>query len=110
RAGNLLFVSGLTAADPQRKIVGKNDIAEQARYIHLGRLLPILQAANIGFGCGVETVDYVTTFGGYERTAEVRREVFSNAPFPAATGVLVAGLIRNDALIEIRAVAVLPNA
>jgi aminoacrylate peracid reductase len=36
----------------------------------------------------------------------VRREFF-RAPFPAATGVQVAGLIRKDALIEIKGIAVL---
>ena len=53
----------------------------------------------------IETVDYVTTFEGYEKTAGVRREVFGDGPYPAATGVKVAGLIREGALIEIRAVA-----
>jgi enamine deaminase RidA (YjgF/YER057c/UK114 family) len=53
----------------------------------------------------IETTDYVTTFEGYERTAAVRREVFGDGPFPAATGVRVAGLVRPGALIEIRALA-----
>jgi len=37
----------------------------------------------------------------------VRREFFKGPPYPAATGVLVAGLIRKDALIEIKATAIL---
>lgn len=107
RAGNLLFVSGMTAAGPDGQVVGVGDIAAQARYIYFEKLLPVLQAAGAGFGNLVETVDYVTTFEGYEKTGRVRREVFGGAPYPAATGVLVAGLIRKDALIEIRATAVL---
>jgi enamine deaminase RidA (YjgF/YER057c/UK114 family) len=108
RAGKLLFVSGMTAGDPEGRIVGVGDIAAQARYIYLEKLLPLLRAAGAGFEHVVETIDYVTTFEGYAGTAAVRREIFKGPPYPAATGVQVAGLIRAGALIEIRATAVLP--
>ncbi|MGE0875576.1 MAG: RidA family protein [Burkholderiales bacterium] len=108
RAGKLLFVSGMTASRPDGSVAGKGDMAAQARYIYMDKLLPLLRSAGAGFEHVVETVDYVTTFEGYARTADVRREVFGGAPYPAATGVQVAGLVRADALIEIRATAVLP--
>ncbi len=108
RAGKLLFVSGMTAGGADGKVVGVGDMAAQARYIYLEKLLPVLGAAGAEFQHVVETVDYVTTFEGYAKTAAVRREVFGGAPFPAATGVMVAGLIRKDALIEIRVTALLP--
>jgi enamine deaminase RidA (YjgF/YER057c/UK114 family) len=38
----------------------------------------------------------------------VRREFFKGR-FPTATGVIVAGLLREGALIEISAIAVLPD-
>jgi enamine deaminase RidA (YjgF/YER057c/UK114 family) len=103
RAGDFLFISGTTAVDDNRQIVG-DDIAAQARFIYqkIGR---ILVAAGVGFDAVVETVDYVTTFDGYERTADVRREIFGTGPFPAATGVLISGLVRPGALIEIKATA-----
>lgn len=104
RAGDFLFVSGLTATDAQRRVVGST-LAEQARYIY-AKLGDILAQAGAGFADVVETVDYVTTFDGYDATAAVRREVFgADGPFPAATGVRVAELVRPGALIEIRAVA-----
>ncbi len=109
RAGSLLFISGLTASGPDGKVASEGDMAGQARYIYIEKMLPLLQAAGLGFGDVVETVDYVTTFEGYEKTAQVRREVFGRPPFPAATGVQVAGLIRRAALIEIRAVALFPG-
>lgn len=107
RAGNLLFISGTTAGDEQGRIVGPGDIAAQTRYIFekFGRLL---RAVGGGFEHIVETTDYVTTTEGYARTADVRREFFGGR-FPAATGVIVAGLLREGALIEISAVAVLPD-
>ena len=58
----------------------------------------------------VETTEYVTTFEGYEKTAAVRREMLKGPPWPAATGVLVSGLIRKGALIEIDMVAIGPFA
>lgn len=104
RAGDFLFISGMTALGENRQVVGGADIAAQARYIYekMGR---ILAAAGVGFDAVVETVDYVTTFEGYERTADVRREVFGAGPFPAATGVKVSALVRPEALIEIKATA-----
>ncbi len=107
RAGNLLFISGTTAGDERGQIVGPGDIVAQTRYIFekFGRLL---RAAGGGFEHIVETTDYVTTTENYARTGAVRREFFGEH-FPTATGVIVAGLLREGALIEISAVAVLPD-
>jgi enamine deaminase RidA (YjgF/YER057c/UK114 family) len=106
-AGNLLFISGTTATDHDNRIVGPGDIAAQTRQIFskFERLL-----AEVGATCDdiVETVDYITTTENYRATAAVRREFFKRR-YPASTGVVVAGLLREGALIEISAVAVLPN-
>jgi aminoacrylate peracid reductase len=106
RAGNLLFISGTTAVDENRNLVGKGDIVAQTRFIFekFGRLL---QTAGASFDNIVETTEYFLTLDDYKRTADVRREFFNGPPYPAATGVLVAGLIHKDALIEIKATAVL---
>ena len=107
RVGNLLFISGTTATDENLKIVGIGDIAEQTRQI-FRKWAPILHAAGAGFDNIVETTDYYVTLEGYARTADVRREFFRH-PYPAATGVQVAGLIRPEALIEIKGIAVLDS-
>jgi enamine deaminase RidA (YjgF/YER057c/UK114 family) len=107
RAGNLLFVSGVTAGDESGAIVGPGDIVAQTRYIY-GKLGATLAAAGAGFEHVVQTTEYITTTEHYTRTAAVRREVF-RPPYPTATGVIVAGLLRPGALIEISAVAVLPS-
>lgn len=106
RAGNLLFISGTTAVDDALKIVGKGDIVAQTRFI-FEKFDRILRAAGASFNDIVETTEYFLTLTDYKRTADVRREFFKGPPYPAATGVLVAGLIRKDALIEIKATAVL---
>jgi enamine deaminase RidA (YjgF/YER057c/UK114 family) len=106
RVGNLLYISGMTAADEKGNLVGPGDIVRQSEYIFekMGR---ILAAAGADFSNVVETTDYYLTLEGYAQTAGVRRKVFGGPPYPAATGVQVAGLIRPGALIEIKAVAVL---
>lgn len=105
RVGNLLFISGTTATDESLQIVGLGDICAQTRQI-FRKWEPILKAVGASFDNIVETTDYYTTLEGYAGTAAVRREFFRH-PFPAATGVQVAGLIRPDALIEIKGIAVL---
>ena len=106
RAGNLLYISGMTAADEKGQLVGPGNIVRQTEYIFdkIGR---ILAAAGADFSNVVETTDYYLTLEGYAQTASVRKKVFGGPPYPAATGVQVAGLIRPGALIEIKAVAVL---
>jgi aminoacrylate peracid reductase len=106
RAGNLLFISGMTAANEQGELVGEGDIVRQTEYI-FEKMGHVLAAAGASFDNVVETTEYFLTLDGYAKTAGVRRRVFGDAPYPAATGVLVAGLIRPGALIEIKAIAVL---
>ena len=106
RVGNLVFLSGTTATDDRGRLVGLGDIAEQTRYI-FQKFATVLESVGGGLGNIVETTDYVLSLDGYERTADVRRELFKGPPWPAATGVVVRGLVRKDALIEIKAIAVL---
>lgn len=109
RAGGLVFVSGMTAGDEKGRIVGEGDIVRQAEYIY-EKMSRILEAAGCTLADVVETTDYYLTLEGYDRTAEVRRRVFGGPPYPAATGVQCAGLIRPGALIEIKAVALARDA
>ena len=105
RAGNLLFISGTTASDKDGRIVAPGDIVGQTRYI-FQKFEALLHAAGAGFEHIVQTTDYITTTENYGRTAEVRREFFRGR-FPTATGVIVKGLLREGALIEISALAVI---
>jgi aminoacrylate peracid reductase len=107
RVGNLLFLSGTTATDESGRMVGVGDIVAQTRHI-FRKLAAVLAAAGGGLEHIVETTDYVLSLQDYAKTAQVRREVFKGPPWPAATGVVVSGLVRADALIEIKGIAVLP--
>ena len=105
RVGNLLFMSGTTAVDESGTLVAPGDIVGQTRYIY-EKFARLLAAAGAGLEHIVETTEYITTTENYRGTAEVRRAIFK-PPYPTATGVIVAGLLREGALIEISAVAVL---
>jgi aminoacrylate peracid reductase len=104
--GSLLFLAGTTATDANGTLVAPGDIVGQTRYIY-EKFRALLEAAGAGFEHVVETTEYITTTDNYRGTADVRREVF-RPPYPTATGVIVKGLLREGALIEISAVAVLP--
>jgi enamine deaminase RidA (YjgF/YER057c/UK114 family) len=107
RVGNLLFLAGTTATDENGQIVAPGDIVGQTRYIY-EKFAELLAAAGAGLEHIVETTEYITTTENYRGTADVRRAIF-RPPYPTATGVIVAGLLRKGALIEISAVAVLPE-
>jgi enamine deaminase RidA (YjgF/YER057c/UK114 family) len=108
RVGNLVFLSGTTATDPHGQIVGKGDIVAQTRHI-FEKFAAVLAAVGGSLDNIVETTDYVLSLDDYRKTADVRRELFKGPPWPAATGVVVSGLVRPDALIEIKGIAVLPS-
>jgi enamine deaminase RidA (YjgF/YER057c/UK114 family) len=107
RAGNLLFLSGATATDERGQVVAPGDIVEQTRVI-FRKFERLLEAAGGGLEHIVQTTDYITTTENYARTADVRRELFKGR-YPTAAGVIVKGLLREGAVIEISAVAVLPG-
>jgi enamine deaminase RidA (YjgF/YER057c/UK114 family) len=98
-----LFISGMTASGPGGGVLCPGDIAGQVEVI-FGRWRELLAAAQCDYDDVVATREYVTTTDGYAKTAEVRRKFFK-PPFPAATGVVVAGLLRPGALIEIEGIA-----
>ncbi len=102
-----LFVSGMTAGSDDGGILCPDEIEGQTDVI-FRRLGSILAAAGCSYADVVATREYVTTTQGYRKTADVRRKYFK-APFPAATGVIVAGLLRPGALIEIEAIAAVPR-
>jgi aminoacrylate peracid reductase len=109
RAGDLVLISGMTAVDEATgQLVGEGDIVAQTRFIY-SKMAQVLAAAGASMADVVHTRDYVISTANYAGTAAVRREVFG-PDFPAATGVIVAGLLRPGALIEIDAVAVSPPA
>jgi enamine deaminase RidA (YjgF/YER057c/UK114 family) len=106
RVGNFVFLSGTTATDDQGHIVGPGDIVLQTRQI-FHKFARILHRVGGSLANIIETTDFVLSLDDYKKTAQVRREMLKGPPWPAATGIVVSGLIRKDALIEIKGIAAL---
>lgn len=108
KEGKIIALSGLTGVDYETgELIGEGDIVAQTRQI-FENIKHILEAVNASMADIIQTTDYITTTEGYKETAQVRREYFGDN-FPASTGVIVAGLLRPKALIEISAIAVVDD-
>lgn len=107
RAGNLLFVSGCIAVDANGRLVGGDDVVEQARQV-LRNVGAVLAAAGAVFGDVVKVTVYLTDTGDRAAIDTVRREVFGSAR-PASTLVEVSALAVPGAKVEIDAVALVPG-
>ena len=105
KKGNILMISGQASADPETgKTLWPGDIVAQTRQTYQN-IKDILEAAGATFADVVKTVEYITpaALADYKGTADVRREFFGEENFPAATGVVVNRLVRDDFLVEIEA-------
>lgn len=105
RSGNLVFVSGQVPVDAQGNTIGAGDVELQMRAT-LENLRNAVEAAGGALTDIVKLNVYVTQREHYEVFRKLRREYFS-APFPAATGLVVAGLLNPDWLVEIEAIAII---
>lgn len=83
------------------------DIVGQTREAYR-RIEAKLESAGASLNDVVKTTEFITpaALGGYRKTADVRREVFS-APYPAATGVVCERLVDPAAQIAVEAVVVI---
>ena len=105
--GRTIYISGQIAFDKDGKVVGPGDFRAQTI-----RVFENLKAALAAAGAGYEHVVKVTTFVTDMKHAPILREVRSNyfgKNPPAGTLVQVAGLVVPELMIEIEAIAVIPE-
>ena len=107
--GKLLFVAGQTASDQDGNVVGKGDIKAQAEQVFKN-----LQVALAAAGAGLEHVVkwniYIVQGQPIQPGFEVFQRVWGAKPNPPViTGVFVSGLAHPDFLVEVDAVAVVPQ-
>jgi len=107
RAGRLVFVSGCVATDAQGRTVGGSDVVAQARQVH-ENLKQCLAAAGASFANVCKVTVFLRDVRDREKVNTVRKEYFG-ASRPASTLVEISRLVRDDLLIEIECVAVLPE-
>jgi 2-iminobutanoate/2-iminopropanoate deaminase len=105
--GRLVFVSGMTARRPDGSIAGVGDIREQTRQV-CENIKAAVEAAGgaLEHVCRVDV--YVRNMEHFDTIHEVRRQYFK-PPLPASTMVEVTKMVSPDYLIEINAIAVVPE-
>jgi len=106
-AGRMVFVSGMTARAPDGSVVGEGDIAAQTRRV-CERVQAAVEAAGGTLDDVAQVIVYVMDVGDFDAIHAIRREFFESEP-PASTMVQVARLVDPRCLIEISAIAVLPE-
>src|SRR5499426_4877163 len=105
--GRMVFISGMTARRPDGSIAGIGDIEAQTRQV-CENVKAAVEAAG-GTMDDICRVDvYVRNMEHFDTIHKVRAEYFK-PPLPASTMVEVSKMTSPDYLIEISAIAVLPN-
>ena len=105
KAGNLLFISGQVAIDPEGNIVGKGDIEAQTEQV-MKNLKTIPEAAGASFRDVAKITVYMVNPEHRAKFHEVRKRYFGEHK-PASVLVFVKSLVHPDLLVEVEAVAVL---
>jgi 2-iminobutanoate/2-iminopropanoate deaminase len=104
RVGELLFVSGQAAIDPEGQLVGVGDFDAQAEQT-FRNLERVLQAGGSSLDRIVKVTIFLTDMANFPKIVELRGRWFSQ-PYPADTIVEVGSLALPELAIEIEAIAV----
>lgn len=105
--GKLVFVAGQVALDGDGNLVGEGDIVAQTRQV-MENIRLALEAAGATFADVVKIVNYITDANEFPKMAAVRRE-YLREPYPTSTLIEVQALLFPELLIEIEAMAVVPE-
>ena len=111
RPGEILFIAGQVSIGDDGKVAGEGDVAAQAQQVfrNIGR---ILDGVGASFGNVVEFTTYVVGREAVQPYLEGRAgpyaEAFPDGDYPPNTLLVIDGLVREEFLLEISAVAALP--
>ena len=111
KAGELLYIAGQVGVDKDGNLAGDGSLAEQTRqtYENIGG---ILESVGASFSDVVEFTTYVVGRESVQPFMAARSEVFPslypNGDYPPNTLLVIEGLVREEFLVEIKAVAALP--
>ncbi|MGA4838735.1 RidA family protein [Streptomyces sp. G45] len=106
--GRLVAVSGQLALDEEGKLVGEGDAAAQARQV-FENLRRCLAAAGATFDDVIKLTYFVTDMAHMPAVRAAREAFLDPARLPASSAVRVAGLVDPAFLMEIEALAMVPE-
>lgn len=107
KAGNAVYVSGTLALDANGKLVGEGDVKAQTRHV-LETIKSVLAAAGGSLKDVAFNHIFLADMKDYAAMNEVYREYFPKDP--PARYCIRADLVKPEFLVEIAAIAHLPNA
>ena len=107
RAGGFLFVAGQVARGSDGRVVGEGDVEAQAAQV-LENVQAVLATAGCTLRDVVKVTCYLTDLRHRERVGAIRRRYFGDH-LPASTTVEVSNLGERELLIEIDAIALVPE-
>jgi len=107
-AGRTVYISGQIAFDKDGKVVGPGDFRAQTVQV-FENLKTALAAAGASFEHVVKVTTFVTDIRNAPTLREVRADYFRKNP-PASTLVEIRALVVPELMLEIEAIAVVPEA
>jgi enamine deaminase RidA (YjgF/YER057c/UK114 family) len=107
--GRIVYIAGQLGLDVDNKLVGgSGDFRAQAEQTFVN-LKNALAAAGVGFEHVVKLNNYLIDMAHLGIFREVRDHYIDTAAPPASTTIAISNLARPGALIEVEAVAVVPD-
>ena len=107
-SGRLVYIAGQVAMDSSGKLVGPGDFRAQAEQT-FENLKAALAASGASFDNVVKLNSYFVDINQLPVFREVRDKYINAAHPPASTAVEVRRLVREEWLLEVEAIAVLPE-
>jgi reactive intermediate/imine deaminase len=106
-AGRTVYIAGQVALDQSGNVVGKGDFRAQTQQV-FDNLKAALESVGASFKDVVKVNSYVVDMTQLQTLREVRNKFINIEKPPASTLVEVRRLAREEFLIEIEAIAVVP--
>ena len=114
RVGNLVFVGGQVALDSEGRVIAPGDIGAQPRVVYRA-IEQVLREAGAELRDIVKITSFLVTdaegeaYDEFWRTMAGARREFFPAEGPCGTGVIVPALLYPGLVIEVEAIAVIPD-
>ena len=106
--GRIVYVAGQLGLDRHGKVVGPGDFRTQAVQT-FENLKVALAAVGAGFEHVVKLNNYLIDMAHLPIFREVRDRYLNTAAPPASTTIAISKFARDGALIEVEAIAIMPN-
>ena len=111
KAQKMLFISGQVALDENANFVGVGDMAAQTRQVY-ANLGAVLASVGADFSHVIELTTFIVgreTLPAHLATLEdLYKDLYPHGAYPCDNVILVAGLYREEFLLEVKALAASP--